>query len=71
MPVYISLLRGINLGGHKLVAMDKLRASVEDIGCAAVRTYIQSGNLVFRARKSSTGGKSEPCCCANLAFRCW
>src|SRR5579863_1014149 len=53
MPVYISLLRGINLGGHKLVAMDKLRAAVEDLGGTGVRTYIQSGNLVFRARKSS------------------
>jgi uncharacterized protein (DUF1697 family) len=51
--IYISLLRGINLGGHKLVAMDKLRAAVEGLGCTAVRTYIQSGNLVFRARKSS------------------
>ena len=53
MPVYIALLRGINLGGHKRVAMDKLRAAVEQLGGTGVRTYIQSGNLVFRARKSS------------------
>ena len=53
MAVYIALLRGINLGGHKLVAMQKLRASMEGLGCASVRTYIQSGNVVFRARKSS------------------
>lgn len=52
MPVYIALLRGINVGGHKQVAMEKLRASVEALGCAPVQTYIRSGNLVFRARKS-------------------
>ncbi len=59
MPVYIALLRGINLGGHKLVAMDKLRAAVEDLGGTGVRTYIQSGNLVFRARKSSPDAWSK------------
>src|SRR5580765_5255675 len=53
MAIYIALLRGINLGGHKQVAMDKLRASVEGLGCAPVRTYIRSGNVVFRARKAS------------------
>ena len=53
MPVYIALLRGINVGGHKQVAMEKLRVAVEAIGCTSVETYIRSGNLVFRARKSS------------------
>jgi uncharacterized protein (DUF1697 family) len=52
MAVYIALLRGINVGGHKQVAMEKLRAAVEAIGCTPVQTYIRSGNLVFRARKS-------------------
>ena len=52
MSVYIALLRGVNLGGHKQVAMEKLRTSVEGLGCAPVRTYIRSGNVVFRARKA-------------------
>lgn len=52
MAIYISLLRGINVGGHKQVAMEKLRASVEGLGCTSVKTYIRSGNLVFRGRKS-------------------
>jgi uncharacterized protein (DUF1697 family) len=46
---YAALLRGINLGSHKRVAMADLRALVEDIGCADVRTYVQSGNVVFRS----------------------
>ena len=53
MSVYIALLRGINVGGHKQVAMEKLRAAVEGLGCASVRTYIRSGNVVFRGRKAA------------------
>jgi uncharacterized protein (DUF1697 family) len=48
MPVYISLLRGINLGPHKRMKMESLRRSVEALGFSSVRTYIQSGNVVFR-----------------------
>jgi uncharacterized protein (DUF1697 family) len=53
MPVYISLLRGINVGGHKRVKMDQLRKSFEALGFEQVKTYIQSGNVVFRAGKVS------------------
>lgn len=49
MPVYVSLLRGINLGPHKRMKMEKLRQSVEALGFSPVRTYIQSGNVVFRS----------------------
>jgi uncharacterized protein (DUF1697 family) len=59
MPVYISMLRGINVGGHKLVKMEKLRSAFEALGFASVQTYIQSGNVVFRARKSSTSALSK------------
>src|SRR5215469_9831858 len=51
MPVYIAMLRGINIGPHKRMKMDKLRASCEALGFEAVKTYIQSGNIVFRAGK--------------------
>jgi len=45
---YVALLRGINLGGHHSLPMATLRETLEAAGCADVRTYIQSGNAVFR-----------------------
>jgi uncharacterized protein (DUF1697 family) len=51
MPIYFSMLRGINVGGHKRVKMDQLRKSFEALGFQQVKTYIQSGNVVFRAGK--------------------
>jgi uncharacterized protein (DUF1697 family) len=59
MPVYIAMLRGINVGGHKLVKMEKLRSSFEALGFESVKTYIQSGNVVFKSRKSSTSALSK------------
>jgi uncharacterized protein (DUF1697 family) len=53
MPIYISMLRGINVGGHKTIKMDKLRKSLEALGVEQVKTYIQSGNVVFNAAKTS------------------
>jgi uncharacterized protein (DUF1697 family) len=48
MTRYVALLRGVNVGG-KPVRMELLRASFEALGCKGVRTYIQSGNVVFDA----------------------
>jgi uncharacterized protein (DUF1697 family) len=53
MPIYISMLRGINVGGHKQIKMDRLRELFEALGFAQVKTYIQSGNVVFKAGKVS------------------
>lgn len=53
MPIYISFLRGINVGGHKRMKMEKLRASCEELGFDDIATYIQSGNVVFKAAKLS------------------
>jgi uncharacterized protein (DUF1697 family) len=58
MPVYVSMLRGINVGGHKLIKMDKLRALFEALGFEQVKTYIQSGNVVFKTKKISTSALS-------------
>jgi len=44
---HVSLLRGINVGGHNLVPMARLRSIYETLGCADVTTYLQSGNVVF------------------------
>lgn len=48
MTTYVAVLRGINVGGHGKVPMGELRKVCEAIGFADVRTYIQSGNVVFR-----------------------
>jgi uncharacterized protein (DUF1697 family) len=50
MPVMIALLRGVNIGGHCLVKMDALRGLCESMGLGDVRTYVQSGNVVFSTR---------------------
>jgi hypothetical protein len=47
MTVYVALLRGINVGGRSMLPMAQLRTLAEDCGFEAVRSYIQSGNLVF------------------------
>jgi uncharacterized protein (DUF1697 family) len=47
--VYIALLRGVNVGGHNKLPMKALAAVCEAQGCTCVQTYIQSGNIVFKA----------------------
>ena len=46
---YLALLRGINVGGRNIVRMADLRIAFDEMGYAEVRTYIQSGNVLFRA----------------------
>jgi uncharacterized protein (DUF1697 family) len=43
----VSLLRGINVGGHNRISMARLRDIYERLGCREVSTYIQSGNVIF------------------------
>ena len=52
MPVIVSLLRGVNVGGYNQVSMEKLRALYATLGFEDSRSYIQSGNLVFWTKKS-------------------
>jgi uncharacterized protein (DUF1697 family) len=52
---HVSLLRGINVGGHNLVSMARLRALYEALGCEDVATYLQSGNVVFRRARDAAG----------------
>lgn len=51
MPIYIALLRGINVGGHKVIKMADLKQMFESIGLKQVKTYIQSGNIVFKSEE--------------------
>lgn len=46
---YVALLRGINVGGRNIIPMAGLKACFEELGVADVATYIQSGNVLFRA----------------------
>jgi uncharacterized protein (DUF1697 family) len=50
----VALLRGVNVGGRSGLAMSDLRNITEAAGFAPVRTYIQSGNVVFGSRRSDT-----------------
>ena len=51
METYISILRGINVSGQKLIKMDALKKAYEDLGFKNVHTYIQSGNVIFQTEE--------------------
>ncbi len=55
MPTYVALLRGINVGGRKLVAMSNLREMLEALGFAGARSLLQSGNLIFQTNRLTCG----------------
>lgn len=57
MTTHIALLRGINVSGQKKILMADLRALFEVLGFSNVRTYIQSGNVIFQT--SETKNLSE------------
>ena len=49
---YVSFLRAINVGGNSIVSMAALKDTYESLGFADVRTYINSGNLIFASAES-------------------
>lgn len=53
MGQYVALLRGINVGGKNLIKMTDLKACFETLEFEDVRTYIQSGNVLFRTTQSA------------------
>ena len=53
MPSCVALLRGINVGGKNLIRMPDLAACFRDAGYRNVRTYIQSGNVLFTADRAA------------------
>jgi uncharacterized protein (DUF1697 family) len=54
VATFVAMLRGINVGGRNRVAMPELRAVVESLGYSEVRTYVQSGNVVFSGSGRTT-----------------
>lgn len=55
MAKFVAFLRGINVGGTKKVPMAQLKQCFEDLGFEKVRTFLNSGNVVFEGKKSLIG----------------
>jgi uncharacterized protein (DUF1697 family) len=71
IATHIALLRGINVGGHNVVRMAALQAHFEAWGANKVRTYIQSGNVVFdhhEAKPALLRASLQPYLAAKLGF---
>lgn len=56
---YVALLRGINVGGKNKVPMARLKEVFEKAGHTRVRTYVNSGNVVFDAPRANVGDLSK------------
>jgi uncharacterized protein (DUF1697 family) len=54
MPVFISMLRGVNVGAHHRIKMDALRAVYISLKLEDPQTYVQSGNVIFRTKEKSS-----------------
>jgi len=52
--IYVALLRGVNVGGKGKVEMAKLKTTFEKLGFTRVKTFINSGNIVFEAASNDT-----------------
>ena len=68
MHTWVALFRGINVGGNNILKMAELKNLLQSLGCSEVKTYIQSGNVVFQSagkkpapltRKIRTGVKAQ------------
>src|SRR5690242_1305568 len=51
MPVMVCMLRGVNVGGHNKISMEALRGVCASLKLQEARTYVQSGNVVFRTEQ--------------------
>lgn len=61
MGKYIALLRGINVGGNNKIAMIELKAAFEKYGFQGVKTYINSGNVIFESECKDEDVLREQC----------
>ena len=59
MNTYIALLRGINVGGNNKLPMRELVLLLEGLGLRNVKTYIQSGNIVFQSEQADPAQLSQ------------
>ncbi|MEX2566814.1 MAG: DUF1697 domain-containing protein [Cyclobacteriaceae bacterium] len=54
MNTYISILRGINVSGQKLIKMDALKIMYKNLNFENVKTYVQSGNVIFSSTQNDS-----------------
>jgi len=59
MHKQLALLRGINVSGHKIIKMEDLRKLLEGLELGNVKTYIQSGNVIFESQHASKAANAE------------
>ncbi len=78
MGVMISMLRGVNVGGHNLIKMEALRALFASLKLRDAQTYVQSGNVIFRTderdvavltKRVQSGIERSFGCCPDVIFR--
>jgi uncharacterized protein (DUF1697 family) len=54
METYVALLRGINVSGHRMIKMEELKNVLSELNFTNIRTYIQSGNIIFETPKTDS-----------------
>jgi uncharacterized protein (DUF1697 family) len=59
MNTFISMLRGINVGARKTIRMAELKGLYEGLGLIAVKTYVQSGNVVFASPEADPAALAD------------
>ncbi len=59
VPTHVALLRGINVGGNKKIAMAELRECFQRLGFTAVKTVLNSGNVLFSAERMKSAALAQ------------
>jgi uncharacterized protein (DUF1697 family) len=59
MKTYISILRGINVSGQKIIKMEALKKMYEKMSFKNVTTYVQSGNVIFQHKNQKTANLEQ------------
>ena len=57
--IFAAFLRGINVSGQKIIKMKELAKALSDSGYEGVKTYIQSGNVIFESQNKSTAALAD------------
>ena len=56
---YIALLRGVNISGKNKVPMAELKKAFEELGFGAIKTYLNSGNVIFSSNEENIGSLTD------------
>lgn len=72
MPIFVSMLRGVNVGGHNKIKMEDLRSLCEGLKLTRVKTHLQSGNVIFQTsdrNPAALANKLQACIYRKCGFR--